>query len=53
VAVLAALPMIVLTGIVGVSFAEGEYGLPAIIGAAVAIAAGPLIYRLAQRPITA
>ena len=53
VAVLAALPMIVLTGIVGVSFAEGEYGLPAIIGAAVAIAAGPLMYRLARRPITA
>jgi amino acid transporter len=49
VAVLAALPMIVLIGVVGVSFADGEYGLPAIIGTAVAIAAGPLMYRLARR----
>jgi amino acid transporter len=49
VAVLAALPMIVLIGVVGVSFADGEYGLPAIIGAGVAIVAGPVMYRLAQR----
>jgi len=35
--------------VIGVSFADGEYGLPAVIGAAVAIAAGPLMYRLAQR----
>ena len=49
VAVLAALPMVVLAGVIGVSFVDGEYGLPAVIGAAVAIATGPLMYRLAQR----
>jgi amino acid transporter len=49
VTVLAALPMIVLVGVIGVSFTDGEYGLPAVIGTAVAIAAGPLMYRLAQR----
>src|SRR4029077_9591835 len=38
VAVLAALPMMVLVGVIGVSFFDGEYGLPAVIGAAVAIA---------------
>ena len=49
VAVLAALPMMVLMGVIGVSFVDGEYGLPAVIGTAVAIATGPLMYRLAQR----
>jgi amino acid transporter len=49
VAVLASMPMIVLVGVIGVSFADGEYGLPAVIGTAIAIAAGPLMYRLAQR----
>ena len=48
VAVLASLPMIVLVGVIGVSFADGEYGLPAIIGTAIAIAVGPLMYRVAQ-----
>jgi hypothetical protein len=52
VAVLASLPMIVLVGVIGVSFADGEYGVPAVIGTAIAIAAGPLIYRLAQRRST-
>ena len=46
---LAAVPMIVLVGVIGVSFVDGEYGLPAVIGAAVAIATGPLMYQLAQR----
>ena len=46
---LAALPMIVLLGVIAISFRDGEYGLPALIGATVAIAAGPLIYRLACR----
>jgi hypothetical protein len=41
--------MMVLVGVIGVSFVDGEYGLPAVIGAAVAIATGPLMYRLAQR----
>ena len=49
VAVLAALPMMVLVCVIGVSFVDGEYGLPAVIGAAVAIATGPLMYQLAQR----
>jgi amino acid transporter len=52
VAVLAALPMIVLVGVIGVSFTDGEYGLPAVIGTAVAIAVGPFMYRLAQRRST-
>jgi amino acid transporter len=49
VALLASLPMIVLVAVICVSFADGEYGLPALIGTAVAIAAGPLMYRLARR----
>jgi amino acid transporter len=49
VAFLAALPMIVLLGVIAISFRDGEYGLPALIGAAVAIAVGPVIYRLARR----
>jgi amino acid transporter len=48
VAALAALPMIVLAGVVGISFTDGEYGLPAIIGTVVAVATGPLMYRLAR-----
>jgi amino acid transporter len=52
VAVLAALPMLVLLGVVGVSLVDGEYGLPAVIGAAVAIATGPLMYQFAQRRST-
>ena len=49
VAFLAALPMIVLLGVIGISFRNGEYGLPALMGATVAIAAGPVIYRLVRR----
>jgi amino acid transporter len=45
---LAALPMIVLLGVIAISFCDGEYGLPAIIGAAIAIGAGPLVYRLVR-----
>jgi amino acid transporter len=52
VAVLASLPVMVLVGVIGVSFADGEYGLPAVIGTAVAIATGPLMYQLAQRRST-
>ncbi|MEY2540200.1 MAG: hypothetical protein QOG67_3940 [Verrucomicrobiota bacterium] len=43
---LAVLPVIVLVGVVAISFRDGEYGLPAVIGALVAIAAGPVVYRL-------
>jgi amino acid transporter len=45
--VLAALPMLVLIGVTAISFHDGEYGVPAVIGAAVAIGVGPIIYRLA------
>ena len=53
VAALASLPMIVLVGVICVSFADGEYGLPAVIGTTIAIAAGPLVYRHAKRQGTA
>jgi len=49
VALLAAVPMVVLIGVVAISFRDGEYGLPAVIGAGVAIALGPLMYWLASR----
>ena len=49
VAMLAALPMAVLLLVVGLSVADGEYGLPALAGAAVAIVAGPMAYRFATR----
>jgi len=49
VAVLALFPFSVLLLVVGLSFADGEYGLPAVTGAAVAIALGPLCYALARR----
>jgi hypothetical protein len=49
VAVLALFPLSVLVLVVGLSFADGEYGLPAVTGAAVAIALGPLCYSLARR----
>ncbi|PYK17751.1 MAG: amino acid transporter, partial [Verrucomicrobia bacterium] len=48
VAVLATLPMIVLAGVLSISFTDGEYGLPAIIGTAVAVATGPVMYRMAR-----
>jgi amino acid transporter len=48
VALLAALPLGVLFLVVGLSFADGEYGMPAVIGAAVAIALGPAVYWLAR-----
>lgn len=46
---LAVLPMVILVAVVGLSFRDGEYGLPAVIGAAVAITLGPLAYALATR----
>jgi hypothetical protein len=44
--------MIVLIGVVAISFADGEYGLPAVMGSALAIAAGPVIYRVARHSTT-
>jgi amino acid transporter len=49
VAALAMLPFGVLVLVVGLSFADGEYGVPAVIGAGVAIVLGPLCYALARR----
>ena len=49
VAMLAVLPFSVLMLVVALSFLDGEYGMPAVTGAAVAIALGPLCYSLARR----
>jgi amino acid transporter len=48
VVVLASLPLAVLLLVVALSFADGEYGLPAVAGAGVAIALGPLSYAIAR-----
>jgi amino acid transporter len=48
VAVLAALPMITLVGVICVSFADAEYGLPAVAGTLVAVVTGPSVYRFAR-----
>jgi amino acid transporter len=48
VAALAALPLCVLLLVVALSFADGEYGVPAVVGAGVAIALGPLCWTLAR-----
>jgi amino acid transporter len=49
VAVLAALPLCVLVLVVALSFADGEYGLPAVVAAGAAILLGPLCYAIARR----
>jgi len=49
VVMLAVLPFSVLMLVVVLSFLDGEYGMPAVTGAAVAIALGPLCYSLARR----
>ena len=46
---LAVLPMLVLLLVVVLSFCDGEYGVPAVLGAAVAIALGPITFRIAAR----
>jgi len=46
--ILAAFPMLILTVVVAISFHDGEYGIPTVIGAGVAVALGPVIYRMAQ-----
>ena len=49
VAALAALPLAVLGLVIALSIQDGEYGLPALIGATVAIALGPATYAIARR----
>jgi amino acid transporter len=46
---LATLPMLVLLIVIVISFYDGDYGFPAVIGAAVAIALGPVAYGIARR----
>lgn len=46
---LAAMPMLVLLLVIFLSFRDGEYGLPALIGTAVAIVLGPLTFYLSAR----
>jgi amino acid transporter len=41
---LAALPILGLVAVTAISIGNGEYGIPALIGAAVAIATGPIMY---------
>jgi len=53
VAVLAALPMLVLFLVIGLSFRDGEYGVPALVGTAVAIVLGPLTFSLSRRSAAA
>jgi amino acid transporter len=52
VAVLAVMPMMVLVGVIAVAFRDEQYGLPAVIGSAVAIVTGLFMYRLAQHRST-
>jgi amino acid transporter len=46
---LAVLPLTILVTVVYLSFRDGEYGVPAVTGAAVAILLGPLAYHFASR----
>lgn len=46
---LAVLPVVILLFVVGLSFHDGEYGLPAVIGAFAAVGLGPIAYRVATR----
>ena len=46
---LASVPLAILVLLVVLSVRDGEYGLPALVGAAVAIGLGPLVYRLSRR----
>jgi amino acid transporter len=48
VTILATLPMLVLIGVIATSFFDGKYGVPAVIGAAVAIGLGPIVYRFCR-----
>jgi len=49
VCVLAAVPMIILVGVVILEIHDGEYGLPAVLGALVAAALGPIMYYFSTR----
>src|SRR5437660_988572 len=51
VTILAALPMLVLVIVIYLSFRDGEYGIPALGGAIVAIVLGPILYYLGARTL--
>ena len=39
----------VLIGVIAISFRDGEFGFPAVMGSAIVIAVGPIVYRLARK----
>jgi len=49
VTLLATLPMLVLVVVIVLSFYDGEFGVPALAGTAIAIVTGPLCFRIAAR----
>jgi amino acid transporter len=51
IAVLVAIPSVILIITVALSFADGEYGTPAVLGAFGAAALGPLAFRLGKQRI--
>jgi amino acid transporter len=53
VTVLATLPMLVLVVVIVLSFYDGEFGVPALAGTAVAIVTGPLAFAVAARRLQA
>ena len=51
VAVLAAIPMLVLVVVVYLEMQDGEFGLPSVVGALIAAALGPIAYYIARRTV--
>ena len=49
---IAVLPVVILLFVVGLSFYDDEYGLPAVIGALAAVGLGPIAYMFATRKDT-
>jgi amino acid transporter len=52
VAVLAAIPMLMLVVVVWLEIHDGEFGLPAVLGSLVAMAVGPLAFLAARKALT-
>lgn len=46
---LAVLPMLMLVAMIGISFRDGEYGFPAVVGTVIACVAGMIAYALGDR----
>jgi amino acid transporter len=49
VCLLAVIPLLILLAVVALEIQDGEYGLPAVIGAIAAALLGPLAYRVSSR----